>query len=256
MKKTIRICVADPAGNITIFVYDRFPREQYQQVATQLLAHRELAAEQVAFVEDSVTMCMCGMEFCGNAFRAFAYWKALCSRPPLREVKGKMSGCEGVLTAVIDAGGRDAAVCMPLPESVSRFAAEGAGEGILVDLGGIAHLVLPDTEPSGELFEAIRKQFSRFPAFGVMFLDTKSGFMTPVVYVRDTGTTYFEGSCASGTTAAAVVQAMEQPDGVYRYSFPQPAGTLTAEVTKESGEVREIRLSGLVEVSGVIETEL
>ena len=292
MAEKINVVVANPAGNATILVLTPVPRERYAEVAGKLLQidfrktaagsgcgspfargtfteelyRREIRGEQVGFVLDDETdpvtgettgrVEMSGMEFCGNAFRAFAYWKALCSRPPLREVKGKMSGCEGVLTAVIDAGGRDAAVCMPLPESVSRFAAEGTGEGILVDLGGIAHLVLPDTEPSGELFEAIRKQFSRFPAFGVMFLDTKSGFMTPVVYVRDTGTTYFEGSCASGTTAAAVVQAMEQPDGVYRYSFPQPAGTLTAEVTKESGEVREIRLSGLVEVSGVIETEL
>ena len=38
MKRKINIIVADPAGNITIFVKDRFGREDYQNVATQLLA--------------------------------------------------------------------------------------------------------------------------------------------------------------------------------------------------------------------------
>lgn len=35
---SIHICIANPAGNITIFVLDRFPRSQYQTVASQLLA--------------------------------------------------------------------------------------------------------------------------------------------------------------------------------------------------------------------------
>ncbi|MBR6503822.1 MAG: hypothetical protein IKT15_02475 [Firmicutes bacterium] len=287
MAEKIQLIVANPAGNTTILVLSPVDRERYAEVAGKLLqidfkrikaAHggslpffpgtfteevyrQEIRGEQVGFVledrtdpetgEKTAAVEMAGMEFCGNAFRAFACWKAQGFRPPLREVRGKMSGCEGILTAAIDAEGKNAEVTMPLPVSVSRH-----GEGVLVDLGGIAHLVLPDAEPSAERFEALRKEFNRFSAFGAMFMDGENGFMTPVVYVRDAGTMYFEGSCASGTTAAAVVETLEKPDGTYRYSYRQPAGTLEARVVKESGRIREIRLGGPVELSQVIEVEI
>lgn len=283
--------MANPAGNGTILVLTPVPRERYAEVAGKLLQidfrkcagasgsgspfapgtfteevyRKEIKGEQVGFVledrrdPESGKMVagieMSGMEFCGNAFRAFAYWKAMGALPPLREVTGRMSGYDGMLTAQIDPERAEARVSMPLPVSVTPCQGEPA-EGVLVDLGGIAHLVLKDREPSAELFGSIRKQFDRFPAFGAMFLDTRGETMTPVVYVRDTGTTYFEGSCASGTTAAAVVRTMDRPDGTYRYSFRQPAGTLDAQVTKEAGQIRQVWLSGPVEVSGIIELEI
>lgn len=291
MREKINVMMANPAGNGTILVLTPVPRERYAEVAGKLLQidfrkcagasgsgspfapgtfteevyRKEIKGEQVGFVLEDLRdpesgkmvagIEMSGMEFCGNAFRAFAYWKAMGARPPLREVTGRMSGYDGILTAQIDPERAEARVSMPLPVSVTPYESHEA-EGVLVDLGGIAHLILKDREPSGELFGSIRKQFERFPAFGVMFLDTKRETMTPVVYVRDTGTTYFEGSCASGTTAAAAVRALESPDGTYRYSFRQPAGTLEAQVTKEAGEVRKIWLSGRVEVSDIIEVEL
>ena len=78
MKKKIKIIVADPAGNITIFVKDHFDRSEYTQVARQLLEMKELRGEQVAFILDTSScgraqgkMEMCGLEFCGNASRSF-----------------------------------------------------------------------------------------------------------------------------------------------------------------------------------------
>ena len=45
IRKKIRIIVADPAGNITIFVKDPFDRTQYQQFFFQCYGdHRELRA--------------------------------------------------------------------------------------------------------------------------------------------------------------------------------------------------------------------
>lgn len=291
MREKINVIIANPAGNGTILVLTPVARERYAEVAGKLLEidfrncesasgsgspfapgtfseevyRKEIKGEQVGFVQEDqrdletgeriVGIEMSGMEFCGNAFRAFAFWKAMGVQPFLTEVKGRMSGTDGILTAKIDPKRGEAGVSMPLPVSVTPCQGEPA-EGILVDLGGIAHLVLKDREPSAELFESIRKQFDRFPAFGVMFLDAKGEAMTPVVYVRDTGTTYFEGSCASGTTAAALVRTMDRPDGTYRYSFRQPAGTLDAQVTKEAGQIRQVWLSGPVEVSDIIELEI
>ncbi|MEG1932577.1 MAG: hypothetical protein RR075_05665, partial [Pygmaiobacter sp.] len=47
MKLSIRI--ADPAGNITIFVLSPVPRTQYAAVAAKLLQLPKFGAEQVAF---------------------------------------------------------------------------------------------------------------------------------------------------------------------------------------------------------------
>ena len=78
MEKNIKITVANPAGNKTIFVHDKFERADYAKVAEQLLAMKEYAAEQVAFILDAPEcgraegrMEMCGLEFCGNATRTF-----------------------------------------------------------------------------------------------------------------------------------------------------------------------------------------
>ena len=76
MKKNIRVRVADASGNITIFVLDKFQRNQYQDIATQLLSMEALGGEQVAFVTGKNSMDMCGLEFCGNASLSLAAWLA------------------------------------------------------------------------------------------------------------------------------------------------------------------------------------
>lgn len=98
MKKHINIFVADSAGNITIFVTDKFSRPDYPQVASQLLEMKEPDGEQVAFVTGENSMDMCGLEFCGNASRAFALFTA-----KKQGIKGDtiinvaVSGCDEVL---------------------------------------------------------------------------------------------------------------------------------------------------------------
>ena len=52
--------------------------------------------------------------------------------------------------------------------------------------------------------------------------------ITPVVYVKDVDTTYFEGSCGSGTTACAAAFGLEKGEGIHHFVFPQPAGTIEA----------------------------
>ena len=83
MNKKVKIIVANPAGNITIFVKDHFEREMYPKVAGQLLAMDDLKAEQGAFILDTPScgraegkMEMCGLEFCGNGSRSFGLIKA------------------------------------------------------------------------------------------------------------------------------------------------------------------------------------
>ena len=272
MKRKINIIVADPAGNITIFVKDRFGREDYQNVATQLLAMEELKGEQVAFILD-VPECgraegrmeMCGLEFCGNASRSYGLIRAhemgICGEG---KVFIDISGCNEILTVDVNTETGFTKVKMPLPVSMTEFdlsklpiddlKANPMAEmllrrAFLVNFGGIVHVVLSDIQAKPETFELIKDVVMEKynpPAIGVMFCDSRENKMIPVVYVRDVDTTYFEGSCGSGTTACAAAFGTIMGDGTHNFSFPQPAGTIDSTVEIYKGKIKAVTIEGVV----------
>ncbi len=285
MSRTVEVIVANPAGNITIMVLTPTPREEYQSVANKLLEidfaklgvsftssliddSPEIKGEQVAFIlpdddEGFPQMEMCGLEFCGNASRSFAYYKAVAAGSNLRELDVKVSGCDYPLHATINPLNHDAKIQMPLPVRYFTLSSQELGLGseerdiMLVDMDGISHLVIEGVPASIETFDRIRNYLYEhkgmdMEAFGIMFMDHDKLSITPVVYVRDVDTTYFEGSCASGTTGASCALVYDCPDGVYEFSFEQPKGLLHTTVTRRDGETKEVKLSGLLELSKVV----
>ena len=136
-----------------------------------------------------------------------------------------------------------------------------------VDFGGILHVILrgiPATEENFDLIKNfIMKKFNP-PAMGVMFCssavkkegDSLNCPMVPVVYVKDVDTTYFEGSCGSGTTACAAAFGQIMDDGVHHFLFPQPAGTIEATAHIADGRVEKVFIEGKVELSEEMEVEI
>ena len=68
----------NPAGNTTIFIFNKLPRSIHGKVAQHLMKTNSLCADQVGFVEKphsqyaTAHLQMMGGEFCGNALRALA----------------------------------------------------------------------------------------------------------------------------------------------------------------------------------------
>ncbi|MBQ9060138.1 MAG: hypothetical protein IJ128_03245, partial [Firmicutes bacterium] len=98
MKEKINYIISDPEGNTTILVLTQVGRKDYQAVARQLLEECP-QAEQVGFVKtdetgEPVSMEMCGLEFCGNATRAFGFYKSMRTDPPADELFLTVSGCD------------------------------------------------------------------------------------------------------------------------------------------------------------------
>jgi diaminopimelate epimerase len=199
MKKTINITVADPAGNITIFVKDRFDRKYYPTVANQLLDIEELKGEQVAYIldlegkEGLPKMEMCGLEFCGNASRSFALLAA------------KAQGRKGNSVITIDVSGSDTPLDVEvntdtnytkikMPKALRVFDEEIFGiPAQIADYGGIMHVVVKNIEATEETFNKYKDYINEKynpPAMGVMFWDEKTETLAPVVYVKDVDTTY------------------------------------------------------------------
>jgi hypothetical protein len=283
----------------------------YARVARSLLAIGELdgdeiAGEQVAFVVDEDTMCMCGHEFCGNASRSFALMKARGLTTPGSSAPGSAqksygsagddrackkrgfsdkitistSGAELPLDVIVDAKTGFTKIRMPDIIQISRLEELNLADIItgmngithLVEMDGILHVIASGIEPLPENFNAIKEAvFSSFggssgkglPAVGVMFTgeavsgdpaaDTNKDVvpirMTPVVYVTEVDTTYFEGSCGSGTTALCVALSEGRSDGTYIYDVIQPKGTIRCSCIVRNGSVKDVFIEGPVSIS-------
>ncbi len=275
-RRSLDYFLADPAGNITVFITSPVSREDYQEAAKELL-HACPTAEQVGFIlpdgKGGEKMEMAGLEFCGNASRAFAMDQAVKKGLFDQEIDVSVSGSGAPLKAWVTFDENDeedvrgsgrVKIEMPLPKGQEELvipASVTGGEevtGTLVHLEGIDHLVLTGVTADKPLTDRILSWFYRDlamdpPAFGMMFLEEDREHLVPVVYVRDVDTVYFEGSCASGSVACGCALAMsEDPakggEGSSAYTFCQPAGELAVSVTKKEGEIVRILLDGSVEV--------
>jgi len=278
MKKQIQIFTANAAGNVTIFVNSAFERSEYSKVANQLLDMKELGGEQVAFMMRSDKegvdgkMEMCGLEFCGNASRSFGLLLAKMKRAngPAR-VMVEVSGCDEPLMVQADTITSWAKIQMPDYEEIKQLDLSGLdlediygdAEALksvdMVDFGGIAHIIVKDVKATEENFRKIKEYIygsMDMPALGVMFFDVKEHELTPVVYVKDVDSTYFEGSCGSGTTACAIAFSKNKLPGRYPQRFRQPAGSIDTIVEVKKGRVEKVFIESTVVLSDPIKVEI
>ena len=258
----LNVLRANPAGNITLFVLDPVPIGGRAGLASRLMALPGSDVEQVGFVCPPASGCagrmeMAGGEFCGNAARAFGMLMAQ-RLGGLPQVLVEVSGCGAPVTVDVDLAAGTARAQMPLPRAVSPARVDGRS-GVLVDLGGIAHLVVEDVPPSLELFNQAEPLLQGIPgleAYGVIFLESEGGTMTPLVKVPSAGTLVWEGSCGSGSLAAAVAQSQSGPNGPFIRAYVQPAGVVEAAVAREGGRIVSAWIGGPVRLDPPLEIEL
>jgi len=259
----LNVLRADPAGNITLFVLDPVEKEQRAPISAQLMAIPEFKAEQVGFycaptVEGADGhMEMMGGEFCGNATRAFGMLIAK-EKGGAAQVAIEASGCDHLVAVDVDLTAGTSRAEMPTPRSVTDVTVDGVA-GTLVDLAGIAHLVVEGVEPSEEFFAKAEPSFAHIDgldAYGVIFLNMEKGTMTPLVKVVAPNTLVWEGSCGSGSLAAAVAQSRDAADGEFARDYVQPAGIVRAGVVRENGVVTAAFIGGPVTLDAPVEVEI
>nr|MCR5825428.1 hypothetical protein [Oscillospiraceae bacterium] len=149
----------------------------------------------------------------------------------------------------------------PLPRVAGRHTVDGVA-GTMVDLGGIVHFVThraPDAavlEHAETIFNAPRAQggFAGVEAYGVIFLH--EGRMIPLVKVPMAGTLVWEGSCGSGSLAAAAAESAGEVDGVFERDFVQPAGVVRATVERRGGVVTAAYIGGSVTLDEPVTVEV
>jgi len=259
----LNILRADPAGNITIFVLDPVAKEQRAEIANKIMAIKDLEAEQVGFLTEPINPeCSCrlemmGGEFCGNASRALGLYlaqKAGKSGKMLIEVSGSQKPIE--VTADIEKG--EASAQMPLPKKIEPFIFSGI-ECTRVDLEGISHLIAEVGTPDRRIVMAAENLFGdddSIAAYGIMFFEKYGMEMVPFVKVKATDSLVREGSCGSGTVAAAASLCIGLKEGSESYTISQPSGSITAVVEKKDGKFKSVSIGGSVSLGEPTEVEI
>lgn len=240
----------DPTGNKTILVETKVAEQDRADIAKRLLA-LEPEAEQVGYVsfDNGVELKMAGGEFCGNATVSTAVLYCLEhmeSTENTFDVMVKASGEDDLVPVHIERfsdGTCRGTVEMPIPKSIEMKKLMYDGESFelpLVSFKGISHLILEKRPDAGKAEEMVKKWCVELgcEGLGLMFQDPDSAKLTPLVYVREPETLYWESSCASGSTAVGAYLAGKTACRI-NIDFAEPGGKLHIEA--EPG--RRVRLS-------------
>lgn len=246
----LEYALMDPTGNTTILVSSPVPAQARPDAAARLMAH-EPAAEQAGFLSGAgdgfdIAVDMAGGEFCGNATMSAAVYHAIGTGMERGTVTVRVSGAEAPVPVSLERrpdGSYAASLEMPRPLSVAKEAMPDGQHLPIVRFPGIAHGIVEHAQDRARA-EAEITDWCRAlgaDALGLMFLDREAGTLTPLVYVPDADTLFWENACASGTAAVGAYLARESGKCV-RLSLRQPGGVLSVEAAPASAPI----LSGTV----------
>jgi diaminopimelate epimerase len=252
---------SSPGGNTTSLVSTKVARKHHAEVARYIMTCQP-DVEQVGFIEGATNLNaaahlqMAGNEFCGNATRALAYvlvekkWYGLDRR--IEKFFLEVSGVSRILEARVN--GQNARVEMPVKCGLDSI--RQIGNKTIIDLEGISHVLINHEPPAEIMYDAKRiideLGLNILESAGVIyFKNYKDGiYITPVVWVRETGTLITETACGSGTISIALAQAMSSPkDEIVDIPVYQPSGKIIhATVQIKGGMITKAFIEGPVEI--------
>lgn len=230
MKPSTTLITAAGGNGTAIRVIDEpLSRSEYEKSGKILESNmQQYGAEQAGFlVLQDRHFEMAGGEFCGNATRAAALLLARITGSS--ELSFTTSGFDGSVSAVV--ASQSSNICTVscrfpgMPTVQQDVVLAGGQKAVIVNLGGIVHVVIDNDFPKNPsdytaAHQAINRQFrlDLFDAVGVIWYQWTGNSVTmhPVVWVKAVDTFYYETSCGSGAIAVAKVTGMSivtQPTG-------------------------------------------
>ncbi len=223
-------------------------RTWYEEQGRELMQCTEhLGVEQAGFLHlDSRHFEMSGGEFCGNAARSAAM--LIAKHANVAEFDFTMSGYEGSVHAKVVLEDSKAFVTCTFPNlqaTAQPVVFQDGGEGEVVDLGGIVHVLVKEPFLNDRsVYEAKHRKITEElrlterSAVGLCWLVfTDSGVVLhPVVWVRGIDSFFYETACGSGSIAAGVATGMTE--------IIQPSGQSISVVVDNTG----IHLSSSMEI--------
>lgn len=221
--------VLNPAGNITALVLDEtVKREDYKNVSREILEFNK-SIEQVGFLKrliiDDKTIFrleMMGMEFCGNASRAFGCFLSYKGLEENNTFLISVSGINipiSVSVKCIKDKEYFSSIEIPVNKNRNEVLETKNIDNIevnIVTLDGITHVLIDedlmkfDETKYLEYAKYFIKQLNlrNLSAVGIIWYNKFK--IKPVVWVRDTDTYYYENACGSGSLALGLYYALNK----------------------------------------------
>ena len=252
--KSYRYVILDPTGNLTALVTEPADKADEAELTRALLEK----SEQVAYLEPPVRpeaaarIRLMGGEFCGNAAMASAAWLLRNEPDPgmekalLLEVSG---AAEPVLCTVRRTPeGYEGTVEMPGVPEIDTETLCGI-PFTAVRMEGITHLICEDrTFRPAEAEKLLREIAEKRPeeAIGLLQWNRETRCMTPLVWVRGSGSLVWEHGCGSGSAAVGAAEALRKNGGKTVTEVIQPGGMITVTAVAEDKIIRSVSICGKV----------
>ena len=253
----MKIQYVNPAGNMTAIVEGFVPMAERISLSKKILDKKY--AEQVGFetapaLGGLYRLEMMGGEFCGNAARSFGYLKALEEfETGAHTINVEISGAEAPIAINVDLDKGVSFAQMPIPSRLEQVVVQGSSYPVVM-CHGICHLialgVLPDEVFVASALDAMKSL--KQDAYGIMFVDARTGRLTPAVYVPTTDSLVWESSCGSGSVACgwylAMAESVMKEASMQTYAFVQPGGTIHVELTLQGDKVTACSMGGEINI--------
>ena len=252
MKKEFNYYVYSPCGNDTALVEGTNIDEQTKKIINNKIMNTNNNIEQVGFVSlDRCKLVMAGGEFCGNATRSAAYYYL---KGNSGEIDIKVSG-----DIIIKAGvNKEGKAWSQIPLYEGRDYIKQLDKGIFeIKISGIKYMILEKDLSKQYLSDKkniksnamnLLKEYNlrESEAMGVIFLEDVNNNIKihPVVWVRNVNTIFYETSCGSGTTAVAMLKAI-QNNRSQNIDIIQPSNQIiTAKIEINRGKIENAYILG------------
>ena len=247
----------DPRGEALLLVHTPVPREAYADLTHRLLAIRELAPRQVAFltaptqggvVRVETAAGGCGGEVLRQA--AFAYAVQAGIRRE-RKVPVEGDGWPEALVAHANPLTGQAVLELPLPQ-VGRAPAQVTFPGAVawvVEKGA----ALPPEEALLSTLPALAEE-ANTPAAGLLAWDFRARTLRAALWQAQGGLTYPQ-RCAAGAGAAAAWQALRGGASGRKAPIHQPGGDLHVTAIPQAGQLKRLTVEGPVDLGPVYTVE-
>ena len=234
----------NPSGNITALVTKDFPREKYNVISNEIMKNNP-AVEQVGFLKkhsDTIfRLEMAGLEFCGNASRAFACYLVKEGYVKTNKFDISVTGYDNLIECNVEQKGDDyfSSINLKLLKPIIDFIEKKVlnnQEISVVHLPGISHILLDQTKfkfdkdnCKNDAKRIIQElNLINLQAVGVIWFDKNQ--INPVVYVKDIDSLFYENSCGSGSLAY----------GIYHSYLKNADGFFTFDVIQKNEEVVQV----------------
>lgn len=252
MRKGFTYYLYSPGGNDTALVEGNNLDNQIKKIINDKIMCIHHNIEQVGFVNtDKYKLEMAGGEFCGNATRSAAYYY-LNGKPG--EINISVSNDMIIKAGIND----DEKAWAQIPVYDSKNCIKAIDNGIYeVIMNGIKYVILDEDISKDYLLDkkSIKENAMNIlnkykvkdsEALGVIFLESKSDKIKihPVVWVKSINTLFYETACGSGTTAVAILQAVNTSKN-QNIDIIQPSNQIiTSKIYINKGKVEDAYILG------------